>query len=166
VLDRIVGNGPCSVLNRVLREKHGYGYHPGSELVTHRAAAQLELAVDIAVEVTGAALAVLEEELAALVSAPVADEWLAIGRRGALAGLARRMDGQAFLADLLQELAAAGLSPSYLTEHVQALHAVTAEDVRALAAELLDVDRMVSVLVSDRSALGGQHSSRLLESVL
>jgi predicted Zn-dependent peptidase len=164
VLDLVLGNGHCSVFARVLREKHGYGYHPASELVSRRGAAQLELVVDVAIEVTGAALAVLEEELAALAAEPVATEWLEIARRGALAGLGRRMDGQAVLADLLQELAEAGLSPSYLSEHVSALHDVTAADVQALAAELLDLDRMAVVLVSDRTALAGQPPSRLLSS--
>lgn len=166
VLDRVVGNGPCSILSRVLREKHGYGYHPASELVTRKAASQLELHVDVAIEVTGAALSVLEAELAALIDAPVDPEWLEIGRRGALAGLARRLDSQSSLAELLQELAEAGLSPSYLTEHVSALHAVTAADLQTVAARLLDVDRMASVLVTDRSALRGQPPTRLLDSVL
>lgn len=166
VLDRVLGNGHCSVLSRVLREEHGYGYHPASALVTRRAAAQLELHVDVAIEVTGAALSVLEAELAALASEPVAQEWLEIGRRGAIAGLGRRLDGQAFLAGLLQELAEAGLSPEYLPEHLKELHAVTAQDVQTLAGRLVDVDRMASVLVTDRAALRGQPSSRLLDSAL
>ena len=166
VLDRVLGSGHCSVLSRVLREKHGYGYHPQSALVSRRAAAQLELHVDVAIEVTGAALSVLEAELAALVNEPVASDWLEIGRRGAIAGLGRRLDGQAFLAELLQELAEAGQSPAYLPEHVRALHAVTAQDVQALAAQLLDLDRMASVLVTDRRALSGQPPARLLDSAL
>jgi zinc protease len=166
VLDMLVGNGWCSVFHRVLREKHGYGYHPSSAIVDHRLGAQLEMSVDVAAEVTGAAMAVLEEELDRLATTPVDDDLLEIARRGAVGALARRFDGQAFLAELLHDLAAAGLQPSYLQEHVSALHAVTADQVQGLAARMLRLDALSYVLVGDRTAIAGQQSSGLLDSVL
>jgi predicted Zn-dependent peptidase len=166
VLDMLVGNGWCSVFHRVLREKHGYGYHPSSELVDRRLAARLEISVDVASEVTGAALAVVEEELGRLVASSVDDGWLEVARRGALGALARRLDSQAALAELLQELSAAGLSPAYVQEHARALREVTAADVQAVAATMLPLDAMSIALVGDRSTLAGQARSELLDSVL
>lgn len=132
-----------------LRETKGYGYSPRSR-VDHAPAGSIQLAaVDVATEVTAPALAEVRAELRGMAENPPAAEELDLARRYALGSIKLATATQAGVANYISVLAAAGLPLSWLAEHSERLRAVTPEDVQRVAAERLDPDRAVTVVLGD-----------------
>jgi zinc protease len=140
-----------------LRETKGYGYSPRSR-VDHAPAGSIQLAaVDVATEVTGPALAELRAELRGMAERPPGAEELDLARRYALGSIKLATATQAGVANYISVLAAADLPLAWLAEHSERLREVTPADVQRVAAERLDPDRAVTVVLGDgaeiRSAL-------------
>lgn len=136
-----------------LRETKGYGYSPRSR-VDHAPAGSLQLAaVDVATEVTGPALAEVRAELRGMAERPPAADELDLARRYALGSIKLATATQAGVANYISVLAAAGLPLSWLAEHSERLRAVTPADLQRVAAERLDPDRAVVVVLGDGDAI-------------
>ncbi|THV24470.1 M16 family metallopeptidase [Glycomyces paridis] len=132
-----------------LRETKGYGYSPRSR-VDHAPAGSLQLAaVDVATEVTGPALAEVRAELRGMADNPPDAEELDLARRYALGSVKLATATQSGVANYMSVLAASGLPLSWLTEHSERLREVTPADIRRVAAERLDPDRAVTVVLGD-----------------
>nr|WP_255672823.1 pitrilysin family protein [Glycomyces amatae] len=132
-----------------LRETKGYGYSPRSR-VDHAPAGSIQLAaVDVATEVTGPALVELRGELRGMAERPPGIEELDLARRYALGSVKLATATQAGLANYISVLAAAGLPLAWLTEHSERIREVTPADVQRVAAERLDPDRAVTVVLGD-----------------
>lgn len=132
-----------------LRETKGYGYSPRSR-VDHSPAGSIQLAaVDVATEVTGPALEEVRAELRGMAERPPAADELDLARRYALGSVKLATATQAGVANYISVLAAAGLPLAWLAEHSERIREVTPADVQRVAAERLDPDRAVTVVLGD-----------------
>ena len=142
-----------------LRETKGYGYSPRSR-IDHSPAGSVQLtSVDVATEVTAPALAEIVDELRGMSERPPGDEELGLARRYALGAIKLATATQAGIANYTSTLAACGLPLSWLAEHSERLRQVTAEDIKRVAAERMDPDGAVTVILAD----GGQVTEPLSE---
>jgi predicted Zn-dependent peptidase len=132
-----------------LRETKGYGYSPRSR-VDHSPAGSIQLAaVDVATEVTGPALEELRNELRGMAERPPAADELDLARRYALGSVKLATATQSGVANYISVLAASGLPLAWLTEHSERMREVTPADIQRVAAERLDPDRAVHVVLGD-----------------
>ncbi|MFC3490905.1 M16 family metallopeptidase [Glycomyces rhizosphaerae] len=136
-----------------LRETKGYGYSPRSR-VDHSPAGSIQLAaVDVATEVTGPALEEVRNELRGMAERPPAADELDLARRYALGSVKLATATQSGIANYISVLAAAGLPLAWLAEHSERIREVTPADVQRVAAERLDPDRAVTVVLGDGEAI-------------
>lgn len=143
-----------------LRETKGYGYSPRSR-VDHSPAGSVQLAsVDVATEVTAPALAEVIDELRGMAERPPGEEELDLARRYALGSVKLATATQAGIANYTSALAACGLPLSWLAEHSERLRQVTVADVKRVAAERMNPEGAVTVILAD----GGQVTESLSES--
>lgn len=146
----VLGGYFSSRLVANLRQARGYAYTASSTVIHARAGSAVMIAADVAPERTAAAWWEIQAELGRLVADPVAGEELERARRYARGAVPLRLASQRRLADLLVELAGAGLRPDWLREHADRLATVTAEDVQQVAGRYLAPAAVVSVLLGDR----------------
>ena len=154
VLQRLLGGGKGSRLVRELRERRGFGYHPGTSIVDLAATSYVLLEADVATEVTVDAVTVVDEVLASVGTHPPSDEELEQGRRGVAGDLARALDAQGSLAELLLALAVAGVAPAGVMVLSAQVEAVTRQAVLAAANDLLS--GLHGAATADVAALRGQ----------
>lgn len=143
-----------------LRETKGYGYSPRSR-VDHSPAGSVQLtSVDVATEVTAPALAEIVDELRGMAERPPGEEELDLARRYALGSVKLATASQAGIANYTSTLAACGLPLSWLAEHSERLRQVTAADIKRVAAERMNHEGAVTVILAD----GGEVTESLSES--
>lgn len=132
-----------------LRESKGYGYSPRSR-VDHAPAGSVQLtSVDVATEVTAPALAEIVSELRGMAENPPDEAELDLARRYALGSVKLTTATQAGIANYTSALAACGLPLSWLAEHSERLRAVTPADIKRVAAERMNPDGAVTVILGD-----------------
>nr|WP_277605908.1 pitrilysin family protein [Glycomyces sp. L485] len=138
-----------------LRESKGYGYSPRSR-VDHSPAGSVQLtSVDVATEVTAPALAEIVAELRGMAENPPDEAELDLARRYALGSVKLATATQSGIAGYTSALAACGLPLSWLAEHSERLRAVTAADIKRVAAERMNPDGAVSVILGDGEHVTG-----------
>jgi zinc protease len=139
-----------------LRERHGYTYTPRAGIDEHRLASAFSVKAEVGTEVTAAALAEVQYELARMATTePTADE-LNAARRYVTGLLAMGAATQAGLAGLLGGLLAQGLEPSYLERFSHELAVVDAGDVASAAARFLGPAAMTTVVVGDADVIAAR----------
>lgn len=132
-----------------LRESKGYGYSPRSR-VDHTPAGSVQLtSVDVATEVTALALAEIVAELRGMAENAPGEEELDLARRYALGSVKLATATQSGIANYTSALASCGLPLSWLAEHSQRLREVTPADIKRVAAERLNPDGAVTVILAD-----------------
>ena len=149
IAERVLGGDQNSRLRAALRERRGWGYHPGTTVEDHAGMSLLTLEVDVASEVARPAATVVAAELRRLSTEPVDGEELEAARRGVAVEVMRRLDGLGDLADLTLRLALNAATPASLDDYVSAIQAVDAESVRAAAAAI--AAGLSGVVVADPS---------------
>lgn len=153
VANLVFGGYFSSRLVANIRERRGYTYSPRS-LVDHApAGSTIEVAADVATEVTAPALVEIAYELGRIAALPVDPAELASARQYAIGSLLLGTATQSGLASRLVALDAAGLDVTYLRDHPVALAAVTADEVQAAARAHLAPARLVTVLVGDAARI-------------
>ncbi|WP_025272460.1 M16 family metallopeptidase [Haloglycomyces albus] len=152
----IYGGYFSSRLTANLREDKGYGYSPRSS-IQHRPAGSVQLSVvDVATEVTAAALEETYAELDGMSSNPPSQEELDQARQYALGNLKLALAGQSGLIGYASNLAANGLSLDWLKGHTERLQRVTVDDIVRVSAERLNSRRAVTVVSGDVAAISGE----------
>lgn len=155
VAERLLGgSGKGNRLIHELRERRGFGYHPGTSVVDLTGASYVLLEVDVATEVTAVAVSVVDEVLGSLSAQPPDERELELGTRGVVGNLARATDAQGSLADLLLAYAVAGVGPAAVTAFAQEVAGTPVPAVAAAAAGLLH--GLHGAAAADVSALEGQ----------
>ncbi|GAB3235224.1 pitrilysin family protein [Glycomyces halotolerans] len=140
-----------------LRETKGYGYSPRSR-VDHSPAGSFQLtSVDVATEVTAPALAEIVAELRGMAENPPGDEELDLARRYALGSVKLATATQSGVANYTSALASCGLPLAWLAEHSERLRQVTPADIKRVAAERMNPEGAVTVILAD----GGEVSETL-----
>lgn len=148
MLVHLLGGSPASLLYRELRDAHGWSYHPAASVVDWRDDSRVELEVDVATDSSEPAARVVRDLLRRLREEPVADSELAATREGLYGEWARRIDGQASIADALLADASVAADPR------AALEQVTAADLSAAARAALGAERLWGVAVGESAAAG------------
>lgn len=156
VMNTLLGGSFASRITRNLREDKGYTYSPGSGITTRYRDAYWLLSADVTTDVTGPALEEIFAEIERLKGEPPpATELDGIKsyRTGIFVlGSATRsgLIGQMVFLDLHD------LDESFLTNYLSNVHAVTPEQVSAVARKQLEADEMVVVIVGDLDAIEDQ----------
>lgn len=156
VLNHILGSGQLDArLSEEVRVRRGLAYVVTTNLLNDRYAAVLlgELAaanenVTTALEASRAVLRALADE------GPTAEE-VATAKAYLIGSFVLSLDASAKIADTLLSFRLDGRRPDYVDARMHAIEAVTLEDVRRVAREILRLDRLVVTIVGLGEAVGG-----------
>jgi predicted Zn-dependent peptidase len=147
VLDNILGGSSSSRLFQEVRERRGLAYAVSSFTSQYRDAGQIGLYVGTRPDRLGEALEVIAAELDRLRSAPVDDAELVRARDNVKGRLVLSMESTASRMNRLGSSVLNELPLLSLDEVIERVDAVTAEDILALAGELLDPARLSAAAV-------------------
>jgi predicted Zn-dependent peptidase len=137
VLSCIVGEGYSSRLFREVRDRRGLAYSVGSSFASYSDAGTWNVWAGVAPERLGEALAVIGEVLGDLRDRGVLDEELVAAREHLRANLLLGHDAPTARMAHLAEQILIGADDLTLAASIAASQSVTAEEIRALARELL-----------------------------
>jgi len=149
VTNTILGGYFSSRITANLREDKGYTYSPRSSLSTRfRDAYWVEVA-DVNTEATGASLKEILYEIDRLQSEPASSDELT-GVQNFMAGnFVLQNSSPGGIVGQLAYMDLHGLPDEYLNSYVKNIYAVTSDDVRKMAAEILEDENMSIVIVGD-----------------
>lgn len=154
VLDHVLGGSFGSRINRRLRIESGSTYGVSTTVEPLRDTVTFAVVASARGEVAPQALGVAIEELTAIgKSQPIEARELARAQAGVAAQV---LLAHATLEDtigLLRQEVRWGWDPTRPEEWIEAIRQVTAEDVTALAARLLEPDQIAAVVVGDAETL-------------
>ncbi len=153
VMNTVLGGAFTSRLNMALREERAYTYGARSRFEFRAGPGPFTGSSAVFTDVTDGALAVFLEQIHRIRDEPVPAEELERARSYIALGLPRRLETTGHVARSLSEIELYGLGDDYLERFVDAVRAVTAADVRRVAREHLDPDRMAMVVVGDRARI-------------
>ncbi len=155
VLNAVLGDGMSSRLFLSLREAKGLAYDVSSGLVDYADAGSLEVSAGVDPERLPAALDAVLVELVRLRDETVPDEELAKAKAYLAGGLELRMDETRHVASWIGGQEALHDRVLTLDEALAAVAAVTADDVRRLAGELVVEDGLRLAVVAPARHLRG-----------
>lgn len=162
VLNTVLGDGMSSRLFQEIREKRGLAYSVSSFLTSFRKAGYLAIYAGLGADSVREALDVVREQLRALRENGLSDEELARAKsqiKGSML-LSLESSGARMSRMAVNDIYyGRQITPA---EVAQSISAVTHEDVRAIAHELFDVDRMAVTLLGDVAGHGIDESAALL----
>lgn len=159
VANAVFGGYFSSRLVTNIREDKGYTYSPRSSLRHARAGSTLQVAADVATEVTAPAMVEIGYELGRMASLPPTAEEVTATAQYLVGILALSTATQAGLAGMLTMLLAEGLDVTWLREHPAALLAVTPQDVHEVSRTLFAPASLVTTVVGDAAAVEGPLSA-------
>ena len=156
VTDALLGGAFGSRITSNIREQKGYTYSPFSTITSRFHTAYWYEQADVTTNVTGASLKEILGEIDRLRNeAPPAEELTGI--KNNLAGVFTLRNGsRAGIISQLQFVDVQGLDDSYLSGYVGRVLTVTPEEVRRVAREHLQPDKMAIVVVGDRKTVAEQ----------
>lgn len=155
VANALLGGGYASRITVNLRERHGYAYTPGSEIVHQRDASHLAVAASVSREVTAQALQEILIEIDRLRTQLAEPDEVHAAARMAAGWMTLELDTQAGIADRLAADAALGVpgQPGEYFRHLaDRIQAVTPGEVRTVCERFFDPGALVTVLAGDWSA--------------
>jgi zinc protease len=149
VTDALLGGSFGSRITSNIREQKGYTYSPYSTLATHPGQAHWVETADVTTKVTGDSLKEIFAEIDRLrKEAPPAAELRGIQNN--LAGIfVVQNASRSGVIGRLAFVDTHGLGADYLSGYVKRVTAVTPEDVRRIANDYLNPDRMTLVVLGD-----------------
>ncbi len=148
VMNYILGGGSFDArLMREVREKRGLTYGIYSALLNMKYGNILQITLSTSNDKAQEALSVIRSELQRMANEGVTDSELADAKSYLIGSLPLELASTSDIANVLSSLQRDGLAPSYLTEREKAIKSVSADDVKKLAAQLLDPAKMTTILV-------------------
>ncbi len=148
VMNYILGGGGFqSRLNGVVREQRGLAYSVYSYLYPLDRTGLYLGGVGTANERVDEAIALIRSEWARMAAGDVTEEELEAAKRYLIGSFALRFDSNAKIARFLVGAQREELGIDYITRRNSLVEAVTLEDVRRVAARLLDADSLYFVVV-------------------
>lgn len=156
VTDALLGGSFGSRITRNIREDKGYTYSPGSSVSVRFRDGYWAESAAIVTSATGPAISEILYEIDSLATTPPSQDELE-GIQNYLAGTFVLQNSSAGgIASFLAFLDLHGLSRDYLEGYVDRVYAVTPEDVRRTAEDLLRGDDLAIVVVGDRTVVEDQ----------
>jgi zinc protease len=154
ILNHILGGGGFeSRLMQEVREKRGLTYGVGSFLVPRDYSALWLGSVTSDNTTIAQAIDVIRAEWARLAAEGVTAEELETAKTYITGEYPLRFDGNAPIAEILVGMQMTGLPPDYVLNRNDFMNAVTLEDINRVAAEWLDPDGLVFVVVGQPEGL-------------
>jgi zinc protease len=153
VLNMVLGASGDSRLEEVLRSQHGWTYSSRSRFGRLLGGGTYLATTDVRSAVTDSALAELMVQLRRIRDEAVPQAELDRAKSYLVASFPGTVETPAQAAGLLATTRLLGLPAEHLTSYPQRIAAVTAADVRRVAAEYLHPDRSVIVVVGDAAQI-------------
>jgi zinc protease len=154
VANAVLGGGYSARLNEEVRVKRGLSYGANAVMDARRAigpiAATAQTKNESAVEVAGLML----QEMAGLKANPPAAEELTARKATLTGGFGRSVASNSGLASYLSNLALQGIDLNEINRYAPSVDAVTADQVRAMAGEVLDPARATIIVAGDAKTFG------------
>jgi zinc protease len=156
VMHTILGATASARLFMNLREEKGYTYGAYSTLDARRLAGSFRATAEVRTPVTGASLHEFFYELGRIREEMVSDEELANAKSYLTGVFPIRLETQEGLIDQLVQVRMHGLAGDYLETYASRVRAVTRDDVRRVAEEIVTPDRAALVVVGDAGEIEAQ----------
>lgn len=155
VMNMVLGGQFVSRLNMNLREDKGYTYGARTAFEFRKGPGPFVFQTSVQSNVTAAAVREVLGELAAIRGErPVTAQEIALGRAALTSGYPRNFETAEQLGRAAAQLALYGLPDDYFSTFVRKVLAVNEADVERVAAEHIDLARLLTVVVGDRDAIG------------
>jgi zinc protease len=149
LMHTVLGANASSRLFMNLREEKGYTYGAYSSLDARRTAGTVRASAEVRTPVTGDSLKEFFYELDRIRTEPVSEKEV-INAKSYLTGVfPLRLETQEGLIDQLVQIKMFGLPDDYLETYRQQIHAVTIEEIQAVAATYVRPDEAAIVIVGD-----------------
>lgn len=152
VMNTLLGGSFTSRLNQNLREDHGYTYGAFSGFSLRKSAGPFTTSAEIVTAKTDSALIQFLKELASIRDTVPADE-LARAKRYLQLGLPENFETTGGIASELLPLVTYDVPLDFYNTAVQRLGAVTQADVRRVARQYIDLNKLTLVIVGDRKTI-------------
>jgi len=149
----VLGGYFSSRLVENLRERNGFTYTPQSTVLHTRGGSKVIVSLDVANEVTAAALREAQRELEIMSTRPTDPAELERARRYALGTQRLSLTSHAGVADLMIELDAQEAGLGWVGEHVHRLESADCDDVTRAAKRYLAPENAVTVVMGDADAV-------------
>jgi predicted Zn-dependent peptidase len=150
VANMALGGLPGSRMVRVMREERGLSHNATSNVVTYRTGGFWLAYGDVATHRTAEALDAVLGELKRLAQEPIPAAEIDDARRAIVGRFALNLEQLPQIATNLALRRVEGLSADYWDRFPDAIQAVTAEDVRRVAAKYMDVAKAQIVAVGSQ----------------
>lgn len=147
VVASILGGYFGSRLMSNLREEHGYTYGVSAAMINFDSEGYFALATQVAREHRDDALKEIYFEIERLREELVSEEELEMVKNVMIGEILRILDGPFGIADVTIENIMCGMDNGATERSVEAIAAITAEEVRDLARRYLERDKLVEVVV-------------------
>jgi zinc protease len=151
VMNNVLGGMFSSRINLNLRERNGYAYGAGSGFAFRRGAGPFVATSNVRTDVTAPAVKEIFNELRDIREKPVTEAELNLSRDSLARSLPGLFETNSSMAGSSAQLFVHGLPLDYYQKLPASILSVTAADVQRVAREHLQPERMVSVVVGDRS---------------
>ncbi len=151
----VLGGGFTSRLMSNLREDKGYTYSPHARLENHLRDGMASASMEVRSDVTAAALAEIQHELARLATVAVPEAELRTTKSYLIGARLVMLQTQSGLASALAQVRGHGLDHRYLERYQQLVERTSAAEVMAAARRHLAPTAMTTVMVGDPSAAEG-----------
>lgn len=152
VLNTILGGSFTSRLNQNLREEHGYTYGAGSFFDFRPTPGPFTAYADVQTDVTDKALVEFMKELRGILD-PVTDDELIRAKNNLALSYPRDFQSVAEISGQLADLRMYDLPDDYFNSYIQRVLSVTKSDVSRVAKRYLDPEKVVIVIVGDRTKI-------------
>jgi zinc protease len=153
VMNAILGGLFSSRINLNLREVHGYTYGAGSSFVYRRSPGPFLVSTMVRTDATAPSVKEIFSELETMRSSQVKPEELWMAREALIRNLTSVFETNNATAGTMSNLFTYGLPLDYYRGLPDKIGAITAADIQGVAQKYLAPDRMVIVVVGDRSAV-------------
>jgi predicted Zn-dependent peptidase len=152
VMNTILGGSFSSRLNQNLREKNGYTYGASSSFAFRPVPGPFMAGAAVQTAVTDKALAEFMNELNSIMQ-PVTDEELTRAKNYVAYGYPQNFQTVSEIASELEELVEYQLPDDYFSTFTSKILSISKEDVLRVATAHLDPNKIIIVVVGDRSQI-------------
>lgn len=157
LLDHIFGGQFTSRLNMNLRQDKGYSYGYRSWIDWHQQSSLFGFGGAVQTDVTGDALSETIKEARRIISdTPVSKDEFESARASLVREFPSLFETQGQILEGLAQIVSYDLPDDYYNHIVDEITATSLENVNRVAKEMLDQDRLVTLLVGDRSVIEEQ----------
>ncbi|MEO8835306.1 MAG: pitrilysin family protein, partial [Caldimonas sp.] len=154
VLNSVLGGGYSSRLNQEIRIKRGLSYGAGSVVDARRASALFRVAVQTKNESATEVVGLVRDAIDRLMAEPVGAAELAARKTTLIGSFSRSVETTEGLANAIRALVVAGRPPGDLKTRIDALEAVSADDIRRYAVAHLGAAHRRIVVAGEERAFG------------